>query len=122
MIRGEVTEDRVARLHLQIADAEGMPTEVVFTVDTGFTGDLTLPPTLINDLGLTPTGLRGGNLADGQAVEILAYRTAILWNGALRTVIVYEIGEEPLLGMSLIWGHRTTINAVAGGEVLVEEL
>jgi clan AA aspartic protease len=122
MIRGEVTEDHVPQLRLQVADADGLLTEVVFIVDTGFDGDLTLPPALIHDFRLTPTGLRDGNLADGRAVEVMSYRTSILWNGAHRNVTVYEIGEEPLLGMSLVWGHRLTIDAEAGGEVLVEEL
>ena len=37
-------------------------------------------------------------------------------------VLVLESDSVPLLGMTLLWGSRVTLDASTGGEVAIEEL
>ncbi len=48
-------------------------------IDTGFTGDLVLPESLIEDLELEVTGSIDGVLADGSQVELSMYHCQLKW-------------------------------------------
>jgi len=52
MIRGAVNADREATIRLSVRGPSGQEREVDADIDTGFDGWLSLPPSLIADLGL----------------------------------------------------------------------
>lgn len=92
------------------------------TVDTGFSGHLTLPTHVIRQLGLVPRGAQRAELADGTITELEVYPTFAWLDGRPRIVTTLESDSTPLLGMALIWGSRLTVDARQGGEVLIEKL
>ena len=122
MISGEVRGDRQALVTIEIIDAEGRPRPVEAVLDTGFTGYLTLPEETIRQLGLSSVGRRTFELANGELFEFEAYLASVSWHGRLTDALVLRSGSEPLLGMTLLWGSRVTLDAIAQGEVRIEPL
>ena len=122
MIRGEVSGDQQALVTIEINDAEGRPRPVEVILDTGFTGYLTLPVETIGELGLPSVGRRTFELANGELFEFEAYLASVSWHDNLSDALVLRSDSDPLLGMTLLWGSRVTLNAVAQGEVTIEDL
>ncbi len=72
------------------------------TVDTGFTGFLTLKPVAIAQLRLPLIINRPAVLADG-AVGYYDVRVGrIAWHGEERIVPIYSMDSDPLVGMALL--------------------
>ena len=93
--------------------------EVEAILDTGFTGHLTLPEAVIEELNLPSQGVREAVLADGSRVALEVYRARVLWDDAPRDVQVLTSGSEALVGMSLLYGYEVRIGVVEGGETLI---
>ena len=91
-------------------------------MDTGFTGDLSLPLNAIRRLGLSPLGRRFFTLANGERTSMNAYSGTLLWHERAQEVVVIQSGSAPLLGMGLLWGSRVTFDAMDGGGALIEEI
>src|SRR5437867_283682 len=85
--------------------------------DTGFTGFLTLPATLIALLGLAWHGREQAFLGDGSMQVFDVYAATVIWDGQARTVEADAADTDPLVGMGLIYGHELRIRAVDGGEI-----
>lgn len=122
MIKGKVKKNQQVLLPIDVMDGEGRPRSLEVILDTGFTGYLTLPPESIRQMGLTFIGQRTFELANGELFEFAAYLAMVSWHGRLRDVLVLQSDSVPLLGMSLLWGSRVTVNALDEGEVIVEAL
>ncbi len=121
-MRGRVGEDaREAFLKIPIFDGSGNRIVVEFTVDTGFTGALSLPPRFVESLGLPFVGRGIAVLADGSAVEARRHRARIEWHNRIREVRALANEGGPLVGMSLLRGSKLTMDVSPGGEVEVEE-
>lgn len=100
----------------------GTTQQVEAIIDTGFTGWLSLPPSLVSRLKL-PFRRRGrALLADGSETVFDTYEAEISWNGQLRRVAVDEVNTDPLLGMSLLYNHELRVEVVTGGKILIESL
>ena len=61
-------------------------------------------------------------LAHEQRVTLRTFRAAALWHGRKSNVYVFEADGQLLLGMSMLWGSRLTLEAKKGGEVTIEEM
>lgn len=96
--------------------------EVRAVVDTGFTGELTLPEEHIRELGYSYWGTIDGTLADGSEVQMNLYEGRILWHDRDRDILVGAADGQALVGMELLSGSRLTVEATPGGEVRIEEL
>ncbi len=118
---GEVTRFREARVSLVLRGPANVAVSVEAVVDTGFDGELVVPREVIDKLGLRLRGVEQGTLADGSTASLPRYRARVEWDGQIRGVIVLA-GDGALVGMSLMHKHRLTIDVVAGGRVLIEEL
>ncbi len=55
-------------------------------IDTGFTGSLTLPPTMIADLELMWFTQQEVFLGDGSRRTFDVYRGTVIWDGQLRVI------------------------------------
>lgn len=101
----------------------GSPKIIVDAViDTGFTSFLSLPPSIITDLGL-PWHYRDiGTLGDGSEVVFEIYKAVVIWDGQAQVVDVAASEADPLVGMSLLYGFKVQIEAVEGGTVTIEAL
>ena len=126
VISGRIDGDGWPIVPLRIVLPDGGQYRIEFLVDTGYDGQLTLLPDLVQLLALVPTGeTREAIVASGAVVGWPVYRASVLWNGQVRNVEVLESDTPPLLGMAMLYdpdaGHadRLTIDA-AQLTVLIE--
>jgi clan AA aspartic protease len=122
MITGVVNANREATIHLVVSGPSGQQREIEAIIDTGFTGFLTLPPALVQALGLAWLCRQPGILADGSVDVFDVYSATVIWDGQPRTVEVEAADTEPLVGMSLLDRHSLRIDVLTGGVVTITAL
>ena len=120
MIEGVVNSAYEAVIPLSLRGPAGQAQEVEAVIDTGFTGFVTLPPSLVAELGLVFMGTSEATLADGSEVSFDAYDVTILWEGQPRDVLIDEADTTPLVGMLLLDRHNLNIDVESGGRVLIQ--
>jgi clan AA aspartic protease len=96
--------------------------EIDCVVDTGYSDDLTLPPTLVTKLGLNWDGFGRSVLADGSICLFDIYTAYVIWDGERRDVLIDEADTEPLIGMNLMAGYELKIQVWPAGKVRLKQL
>lgn len=111
-MNGSIDESGRALLSVRVATEPGSRAVAIEVwIDTGFTGDLVLPQTVIDDLTLVQSGTVDAVLADGAIVEAKTYTCYVSWFGELRPLeVVANDGAFPLLGVGLLLGLELRIN------------
>ncbi len=122
MISGQITPDRDAVIRLDVTGPGGIQAAIDAVIDTGFTENLTLPPTLIRTLQLPYRGAADFSMADGVSVRLRIFRATVIWDGQPRGLLIVESGGGPLVGMRLLEGNRVTLDVVDGGDITIEPL
>jgi clan AA aspartic protease len=122
MITGVVNTNQEAIIQLVVLEPQGHQQEVEAIIDTGFTGFLTLPPALIDSLGLSWLSRQPGILADGSVDIFDVYAATVLWDGHPRVIAVEAADTDPLVGMSLMARHSLRIDILSGGVVTISAL
>ena len=122
MIEGFVNVNLEAVVIIPLLGPAGQSREVAAVVDTGFNGYLTLPPTLVADLGLSVVGEGEAILADGSEVTFDVYGVSVVWDGQPRYVEVAAVGIDALVGMMLLDGHSLFVEVADGGRVVVQAM
>ncbi|MGL5833131.1 MAG: clan AA aspartic protease [Waterburya sp.] len=122
MIIGNVNTNREAIVQLAVFGGNQQRQGIKAIIDTGYTGFLTLPSTIITTLGLTWYMQQEGILGDGSLCMFNVYEAAVIWDGQVRTVEINESEADPLIGMGLLEGYELKIQAVAGGSVTIAAL
>jgi len=122
MIVGSVNANREAIIRLLVGAPEGQTQEIEAIIDTGFTGFMSLPPDLIESLGLAWHGHSQAVLADGGLHLFEVYAARVVWDGQSRTVEIDAADIELIIGMGLIYGYELRIQTVTGGSVTIERL
>ena len=117
MIRGIVNANAEAIVRLRLRGPGGVESDVDAMVDSGFTAYLTLPETVVSALGLVRENGGSAILGDGAASQFDVCTAEVDWGGTWRAVLVYVLGNEPLLGMRSMAGQKLVIDVVAGGLV-----
>jgi clan AA aspartic protease len=121
MIVGMV-QGREPRIRLTIRGWRGRQQEIEAVVDTGYTGWLTLPPTVIGALNLPWRSFGCGTLADGSVSLFDVYQAKVVWDGRVRPVFVDEFAATPLVGMALLRGREFKMQVRARGKVTIKPL
>ena len=127
MIRGEVKPARddgtglEARISVDIVGIIRIFRTLEVVVDTGYTGWMSLPEPIINDIGLHYAGIRPATLANGQTVPTDAYNAGLLWHGQPMDIVVQALNNKPMIGTELLANCRVTVDWWDGGAVVVEE-
>ena len=116
MITGTVKSDE-GRIRLKVKGVRGREQEVEVIIDTGYTASLTLPPALINALGL---GWQ--TVADGSECFFDVYEAKVVWDGKVRSILVHEADAEPLVGMRLLRGYELKMHVRYRGKITIERL
>ena len=94
-----------------------------FTIDTGFTEEIALPPDIIEQLGLPQEEDDVVlTLADGTERALTVYTGWVEWHGQVREVDVISADTTPLLGMKMLAGSNLNFDATPGGAVIITEL
>ena len=122
MMRGFISGDREAVLRLRVRGPGGREETVEAVIDTGFNGYLTLPIPLISDLALPFAGTTQATLGDGSTVRMDVHEATVLWDNQERMVLTLASESGVLVGMSMLFGHRVTLDMRAGGAVRIEAL
>jgi clan AA aspartic protease len=122
MIKGVVNARHEAVVRLRLRGPTGVSAEVDALIDSGFTASLTLPAAIVSTLGLLRQSAGTAMLADGSIRPFDICAAEVQWNGAWRSILVYELGEDPLMGMRLLADHRLTVEVVPGGVVEIVPL
>ena len=122
MIEGSVNTEIEAIISLTVYGPSGQIQVIDAVVDTGFDQFLTLPPSLVSELGLALTGSTPVTLADGSEVRMDVYKAILLWDDVLWQVDTYAADATPLVGMGLLHGHSLHVDVLEGGRVAIDAL
>ena len=117
MIRGVVNNRRAAVVRLRVRGPGGVEADVDAVVDSGFTSYLTLPASTVATLGLVRESDGRAVLGDGSARQFAICAAEVEWGDTWRGVLVSALGNESLIGMRLLEGHKLVIDVVPGGSV-----
>jgi clan AA aspartic protease len=121
MMQGTVNQNCEATLSVVVRSIDIMQ-NVNAVIDTGFSGFLTLPSSIITALDLTWKGRDVATLGDGTSCIFEVYIASVIWDGAYRTIDINESETVPLIGMRLLRGYDLRIQAIEGGLVTIETL
>ena len=122
MMQGFVNQNCEAMLPI-VVGCDRKPTHLVEAImDTGFTGFLSLPLSMIESLGLPWIFSDSVTLGDGSEVIFQMYRAIVIWDGQFKVVDVAASESEPLLGMSLLYGFKLQVEVVERGTVTIEAM
>ena len=122
MTAGIVRAGQEAVIQLTLRGPTGREQSVGAVIDTGFTGFVTLPSSVIDVLGLTRVAQSRAVLADGSDVEFDVYEAVALWDDRWLAVDVSSMEADALVGMRLLAGYRLCLDGVVGGRVTIEAL
>jgi clan AA aspartic protease len=122
MMQGFVNQNCEAIIRVAVGSANSPKQMVEALIDTGFTGFLSLPLSIIIALGLPWYFRDVGTLGDGSEVIFDMYKATVIWDGQTQIIDVAASEADPLVGMSLLYGFKVQIEAVEGGTVKIEAL
>ncbi len=109
-----------ARVPIAVAGPSREFRELEFVVDTGFSGELTLPESLIRELRLQLYQQRRVLAANNQMIDIPSYYGLVQWHGRVLPVLVYQSeNPRPLLGAAMLENCRLTVDMREGGPVAI---
>lgn len=101
---------------LRVLGPNGKERQIEAIIDSGFTGSLTLPRSVVASLGLVYQGFFPGLLADGSEQLFDLYSATVMWDRRRREVEVVAAEGATLAGMSLLTGYEVTMQVWHGAE------
>ena len=120
MIEGVVNDAYEAVVALSVRGPEGQVQEIEAVIDTGYSGFLTLPVTLVTELGLPFAYVGRAFLANDDEVSFDVHDVTVLWDDQPRPVKADATGSIPLVGMLLLDRHDLNIEVESGGRVVIQ--
>lgn len=122
MIEGTVNDYLEAVVRLSLRGPTGQVRDVDAVIDTGFSGYLTLPPTIAEELRLPFLSLGHAILANGEEETFNVYSVAVVWDGAAKFLEAGAMGLDLLIGMALLEAHSLHIEVADGGTVVIQAM
>lgn len=120
MIEGLVNASHEAVVPLSLQSPDGQVQDIEAVVDTGYSGFLTLPTTLVAELGLPFAYIGWAFLANDDEVAFDVHDVTAIWDGQPRHIKADATGSTPLVGMLLLDSHDLNIEVVNGGRVVIQ--
>jgi clan AA aspartic protease len=117
MIPGNVSGENEAVIRLAVRGPQVAEHTTEAVIDTGFSGWLSLPSTVIAHLGLPWLQRSQAILAVGEVAQMEIYEGFVVWAGIPRRVFVHQAESMPLVGMSLLAEHELRVEVRPGGSV-----
>ncbi|MBI3821933.1 MAG: clan AA aspartic protease [Planctomycetes bacterium] len=122
MITGVINLDLEAIVRLTVRGANGRRRRIKAVIDTGFDGSLSLPPTLIAELGLVWDHQSYATLADGSEVLVDMYLGFVVWNRRRLLIDIDESDTDPLIGTGLLADFEMRAQFRPRGHVTIKTL
>jgi clan AA aspartic protease len=122
MINGSVNANYEMVIRLQVRGPTGQSQTVEAVLDSGYTGTLTLSPSLIAGLGLSWYMQGSAALANGVIERFDLYRGKVVWDGTALPIVVQALDAPPLLGVKLLVGYELRVQFEVGGSVEIVAL
>ena len=122
MIHGHISQDLDLIVPVYILDQNGYAHRLEAAIDTGFTGELSLPAHRIKDLGLVPRAPLEFTLANAVTESFDTYYGSVLWHGSRVDVRVVEAEGTPLIGVSLLQDNLLTAAIAYNGAITISPL
>ncbi len=119
---GQVNQNRESILKLVISGDENCKIAVDAVIDTGFNGDLIVPPEAISELGLKLQGYQKAILGDGTISQFQVCEATVIWDGSRRLVEVNAATSGVLIGMGLLEGYKLEVNTIPNVIVTITSL
>ncbi len=119
--QGYVNQSYEAMLSLVVRNNKKLKS-ITAVIDTGFTGFLSLPISIITELDLSWSYRDRATLGDGSEVLFDIYDGMVIWGGEYREIEINAAETEPLIGMSILRGYRLQVDTIPGGLVTIAEL
>jgi clan AA aspartic protease len=118
---GVVHQGVVAQVRVRLI---GPDTSVVVTaiIDTGYNGALSIPQSLADQLRLPRGFLVQMTTADGHAAPAFTAKLGVEWDGVVFQTNASCFGNDVILGMTALAGHRLTMDVLPGGVVEITKL
>ncbi|MEM9219499.1 MAG: clan AA aspartic protease [Cyanobacteria bacterium P01_F01_bin.150] len=111
MILGTVNNNREAVIQIAVLNDSQQAKGIRAVIDTGYTGDLMLPRTIVEELELILRGVQDATLGDGSLALFEMYAGFV------------NLSEsECLVGMGLLEEYKLEIEGRAGGLVKITAL
>lgn len=120
MITGIVNARYEMVIKVPVQNSAGQEQEVEAVLDSGFTGSLTLPPSLIASLNLPWRSRSSAILANGNVEQFDIHVATIVWDCRPRPILIQAIDNIPLLGMALLRDYDLRARVTVGGSVQIE--
>ena len=120
MIQGVVNAAHEAVVTLPLLDQEGRTRDIEAVVDTGYSGFLTLPTGLVDELGLPYAYMGQAFLANDSEVEFDVHYVTVIWDGQPRDIEADATGSTPLMGMLMLERYNLSIEVESGGRVVIQ--
>ncbi len=120
MIQGVVNAAYEAVVRLTVQGPSGHSREIEAVIDTGYNGFLTLPPSLVAELGLVYRDRGRAILADGSEAFFDIYDVTVLWDTNLRNTRAAAADTTPLVGMRMLDRHSLYVEIEDSGSIVIQ--
>ena len=122
MVIGGMDENPRPMVPVVVQGAGGPERKFLCLLWTGFRDELLLPEAEVAALGLTATGSKTVQFADGSLITSPTYPVQLLLAGEARDVEALAWHGEPRLGMALFQGYQLSMKFTHGGTITMEKL
>ena len=107
------------RIALRVSGETG--SEIVdFIIDTGFDGDITLPISVLTQIGASESHIERRKLASGPAFDCRIFAATVELNNEDRQMEAVLLDGAPLFGTQPMLGGSLHVELIEGAEVVVE--
>jgi clan AA aspartic protease len=119
---GYVNGNREAIIQIALVGDNTKLKSIKAVIDTGFTGELTLPKAITDELGFPLRGFQEVVLGDGSLQYFEMCAGLVIWNGQKKRIAINVIGTESLVGMGLLENYKLEIETKVNGQVKITSL
>lgn len=120
MISGVVTKEREPIMTLEVRGPNGQVLTVDFVLDTGFSGYMTLTEAEVVSLELKSAAASKYRFANSNEETLPTYTAYTTWDEQPLKILIVQLKESRLIGMSLLSGSTLSLEATADGNVTID--
>ena len=110
----------VPMVQAEVLNRAGSSSSFDALLDTGFSGAVCAPKTMVRNLGLAWNGTHLVVLADASEIEVDVYIGFVGFAGRQYRCAVLATGDIPTVGMHLLQGMKVCFEAAEGGTIEIE--